>query len=199
MRSSKIDDVLGGARAAFLRCGFEGASVDAIAKEAEVSKATVYAHCQSKQELFLIVVQAECDRLSTEISRPLSGDEDARASLAELSRRIVGLVLDDDHVRLLRACIGAVSALPEVAQMFMEAGPRQANRIVGQVLQGLHDAKSLYVQDTRVAANQFIHLSVSGILMPRLMALDQPVDVSEHCERVVDAFVGMYPARNSLE
>lgn len=198
MRSSKVEDVLRGAKTTFLRCGFEGASVDAIAKEAGVSKATMYAHCQSKHKLFLIVVQAECDRLSAEISRPLSRSEDARATLEELSRRMVGLVIDDDHIRLLRACIGAVS-VPEAGQIYMEAGPTQATRMVGQVLQGLHDAKSLYVQDTQIAAGQFIHLSVSGIVMPRLLALDQRIDASEHCERVVDAFVRTYSAGNSLE
>ncbi|HCI98964.1 MAG TPA: TetR/AcrR family transcriptional regulator, partial [Sulfitobacter sp.] len=64
MRNSKADDVLRGARTIFLRCGFEGASVDAIAEEANVSKATLYAHSPSKERLFLIVVDTECARLS---------------------------------------------------------------------------------------------------------------------------------------
>ena len=75
MRQSKVADVLSGAKTVFLRCGFEGASVDAIAEEAKVSKATLYAHSPSKNMLFLRVVQAECDRLSVEISRPLSRND----------------------------------------------------------------------------------------------------------------------------
>lgn len=195
MRQSKVADVLRGAKTVFLRCGFEGTSVDAIAKESKVSKATLYAHFPSKNMLFLRVVQAECDRLSAEISRPLlsSGDE-PRAVLEELSRRMIRLVLDDGYIRLLRACIGAVAVLPEAGEIYMEAGPRRATRIVGQVLQGLHEARSLKVHDAQSAASHFIHLSVSGVIMPRLLAVDQPIDASEHSERAVDAFLGIYAA-----
>jgi len=197
MRVSKVDDVLRGARTVFLKCGFEGASVDAIAEEAKVSKATLYAHCPSKEQLFLIVVQAECDRLSAEISRPLSSREDPRTVLEELSRRMIDLVMDDDYIRLLRACIGAVSVLPEAGDIYMEAGPRRATRIVGQILQGMRDAGSLSVQDCHTAASQFIHLSLSGVIMPRLLALESRIDVSEHSSKATDAFLDIYSAGNS--
>jgi len=192
VRDSKIAEVLNGARAVFLRCGYEGASVDAIAEEARVSKATLYAHSPSKDRLFLNVVQAECDRLSAEISRPLSSTDDPRAILEELSRRMITLVMDDDYIRLLRSCIGAVPILPEAGEIYMEAGPRRATRIVGEVLRGLHEARSLNVDSAYNAASQFIHLSVSGVIVPQLLAVDQPIDAAEHSKRAVDVFLGAY-------
>ena len=197
MRVSKVDDVLRGARTVFLKCGFEGASVDAIAEEAKVSKATLYAHCSSKEQLFLIVVQAECDRLSAEISRPLSSREDPRSFLEELSRRMIDLVMDDDYIRLLRSCIGAVSVLPEAGDIYMEAGPKRATGIVARILQGMRDAGSLHVQDCHTAAGQFIHLSLSGVIMPRLLALEPRIDASEHSTKATDAFLDVYSADNS--
>ncbi|WP_253196239.1 TetR family transcriptional regulator [Roseovarius sp. PS-C2] len=195
MRQSKIADVLSGAKVVFLRCGFEGANVDVIAEESKVSKATLYAHFPSKNMLFLSVVQAECDRLSAEISRPLSSGDEPRVVLEELSRRMIGLVMDNDYIRLLRACIGAVAVLPEAGEIYMEAGPRRATRIVGQVLQGLHEAGSLKVHDAQSAASQFIHLSVSGVIMPRMLAVDQPIDAVEHSKRAVDAGAyAVYPS-----
>ena len=198
MRVSKVDDVLRGARTVFLKCGFEGASVDAIAEEAKVSKATLYAHCSSKEQLFLIVVQAECDRLSAEISRPLSSREDPRTVLEELSRRMIDLVMDDDYIRLLRFCIGAVSVLPEVGDIYMEAGPRRATGIVAQILQDMHDAGTLRVRDCHTAASQFIHLSLSGVIMPRLLALEPRIDASEHSRQSIEAFLEIYSAGNSF-
>lgn len=199
MRQNKVADILSGAKTVFLRCGFEGASVDAIAEEAKVSKATLYAHSPSKNMLFLSVVQSECDRLSEEISRPLlSSGGEPRAVLEDLSQRMIRLVLDDDNIRLLRTCIGAVSVLPEVGEIYMEAGPRRATRIVGHVLQCLCEARSLKVQDARSAASQFIHLSVSGVIMPRLLAVDHPINAAEHSKRAVDAFLEIYSAGNSL-
>src|SRR5207237_10643698 len=48
--------ILRGARRAFLAGGFGAVSMDAIAREAGVSKATVYAHFGSKEDLFGAVV-----------------------------------------------------------------------------------------------------------------------------------------------
>ena len=55
-KGRKYDQVLEGARIVFLRDGFEGASVDDIAREAGVSKATLYSYFASKEELFFAVI-----------------------------------------------------------------------------------------------------------------------------------------------
>jgi len=52
-RGRKFDQVLSGARDVFLRDGFEGASVDDIARAAGVSKATLYSYFPDKRLLFM--------------------------------------------------------------------------------------------------------------------------------------------------
>ena len=52
-RGRKFDQVLEGARTVFLRDGYSGASVDDIATEAGVSKATLYSYFPDKQILFI--------------------------------------------------------------------------------------------------------------------------------------------------
>ena len=58
----KIAQVLEGARTIFMRDGFEGASVDEIAREAGVSKATLYSYFPDKRLLFMEVAKVECGR-----------------------------------------------------------------------------------------------------------------------------------------
>ena len=48
----KAESVLSAAKRAFLSAGFGAVSMDTIAREAGVSKATVYAHFGSKEDLF---------------------------------------------------------------------------------------------------------------------------------------------------
>jgi TetR/AcrR family transcriptional repressor of mexJK operon len=55
-KGRKFDQVIEGA-AVFLREGFEGASVDEIARDAGVSKATLYSYFPDKQHLFLAVLR----------------------------------------------------------------------------------------------------------------------------------------------
>ena len=50
----------------FLRDGFDGASVDDIAREAGVSKATLYSYFPDKRLLFLEVAKTECARQADE-------------------------------------------------------------------------------------------------------------------------------------
>ena len=54
-KGRKFDQVLAGARDVFMADGFEGASVDAIARVAGVSKATLYSYFPDKRLLFMEV------------------------------------------------------------------------------------------------------------------------------------------------
>ncbi len=65
-KGRKFDQVLAGARTIFLRDGFDGASVDDIAREAKVSKATLYSYFPDKRLLFKEVATNECRRQATE-------------------------------------------------------------------------------------------------------------------------------------
>ena len=65
-KGRKFDQVLEGARSVFLRDGFEGASVDDIARAAGVSKATLYSYFPDKRLLFLEVARCECNRQTEE-------------------------------------------------------------------------------------------------------------------------------------
>ena len=70
----------------------------------------------------------------------------------------------------------------------MEAGPRRATRIVGQVFRVLQEAGSVKMQDVQSTASQLIHLPFS---------VGQPIDAPAHAERAVDVFLGIYSAGNT--
>ena len=188
----KMADVMIGAREVFFRCGYEGATVDAIAAEGKVSKATMYSYYPTKEQLFLSVVESECGRLADEILRPLIASLEPRAQLEELALRMVDLTLDDTYIRLLRTCIGASEALPEVGEVYFRAGPKPARELVGQVLERLTREGALDVDDARRASDHFIHLCVSGLLMPRLLAVKRAVKPEKHAGEAVAALLRLY-------
>ncbi|MFV0408215.1 MAG: TetR/AcrR family transcriptional regulator [Paracoccus sp. (in: a-proteobacteria)] len=61
-RGRKYGQVLEGARRVFMRDGFAGASVDDIAREAAVSKATLYSYFSDKKLMFDAVFRDELER-----------------------------------------------------------------------------------------------------------------------------------------
>jgi TetR/AcrR family transcriptional repressor of mexJK operon len=60
--TEKAESILAAARRMFLASGFGAVSMDAIAREAGASKATLYAYFASKEELFGAVVSHEGER-----------------------------------------------------------------------------------------------------------------------------------------
>ena len=56
---AKRQQILEGAKRVFLKMGFDAASMGAIAKEAGVSKGTLYVYFKSKEELFEAIVEEQ--------------------------------------------------------------------------------------------------------------------------------------------
>src|ERR1700751_4544390 len=83
----KAESILAAAKRTFLAGGFGAVSMDTIAREAGVSKATVYAHFGSKEELFGAVIGGECERYFASFSAGELDPHDARTSLGVLGRR----------------------------------------------------------------------------------------------------------------
>ena len=57
--SAKRRQIVEGARQVFLSAGFDGASMNDIARTAGVSKGTLYAYFSSKDELFEAIIRGE--------------------------------------------------------------------------------------------------------------------------------------------
>jgi AcrR family transcriptional regulator len=65
-----METVTRAARALFLDQGFSATSMDAIARTAGVSKATVYAYFPNKEALFASLIMAECEGLEHDLPLP---------------------------------------------------------------------------------------------------------------------------------
>ena len=61
MMERKRARILSAAREAFLRLGYEGPRMEAIAGAAGVSIVTLYRHTHSKDDLFAALVASACD------------------------------------------------------------------------------------------------------------------------------------------
>src|SRR5712691_6001041 len=121
----KAETVLAGAERAFLASGFGAVTMDAIAREAGVSKATVYAHFSGKEELFGAVIGRECERYFARFSARELDPSDVRASLTVLGRRFLELVLSPDAIALHRIIVGEVIRFPALGEVFWRAGPER--------------------------------------------------------------------------
>jgi AcrR family transcriptional regulator len=80
-RERTREDLLDAARVLFARHGFHGASVDQVAEAAGFTKGAVYSNFNSKEELFLALLERQLDRSVAQLERLLERHApDERAS-----------------------------------------------------------------------------------------------------------------------
>jgi len=104
-RGRKFDQVIEGARAIFLRDGFERASVDDIAREAGVSKATLYSYFPDKRLLFMEIAKSECRRQADEAEVLIHDTAPVAEVLTKAAERFVAFLMSDFGARMFRVAV----------------------------------------------------------------------------------------------
>ncbi|WP_207455100.1 TetR/AcrR family transcriptional regulator [Azospirillum sp. SYSU D00513] len=187
---SKPAQILEAAGKLFLENGYGAVSMDAVAKTANVSKATLYAHFGSKEELFRTMVACECHSYA----QATIWEEARRMEVAEglrlLGRRFAALLMSPKALAGYRMVVGEAHRFPELARAFYEAGPA---RSLAQMTDFMADADrrgQLSIPSPRLAAEQFMGMIKSHLHMRLLFGLDQSPE-AEHVAYIVDNAVAL--------
>lgn len=187
---SKPNQCLEAARQVFTRQGYSAASMDEIAAAAQVSKATVYAHFKSKQGLFAAMMRRECHRCMEQMALPDEVHQlELEPALQRIAASFLAAAMDDGILELMRTVIAESPRLPELGQIFYNAGPRTTNEGVVAYLDRACSQGLLVIEDTRIASIQFLGMLRGDLQMRALMGLD--IDQAE-VDCLADSAVGAF-------
>jgi len=167
--AGKAEAVLAAAERSFLARGFGAVSMDAIARDAAVSKATVYAHFADKAALFGAVIARLSERRFGGFSVDALDLGAIEASLTTIARRFLELVLSPEAIALNRIIIAEVTRFPELGEAFWQAGPARTRAQIEIFLRRATEAGTLAVPDPRAAAEQFVALARGEIHLRQLL------------------------------
>jgi TetR/AcrR family transcriptional regulator, mexJK operon transcriptional repressor len=199
---SKAESILAAAKRTFLAGGFGAVSMDTIAREAGVSKATVYAHFAGKEELFGAVIGRECERHFTGFSVGELDPRDVRASLTTLGRSFLELLLSPDAIALHRLILGEVSRFPALGEVFWRAGPERNLGQIEAFIRAAAAAGSLGIGDARLAAEQFVGLVRGETQLRHLLRLEAETNqpkIHDIVESAVDTFIRAFAPRDGRD
>jgi len=195
---AKRAQILEGARRRFLAVGFEAASMETIAREAGVSKGTLYVYFPNKEALFVALVE-ESKRQTAEHLTPL---DPAGAPEEVLTRYAVDLItrlLEPEHIALVRMVVGVADRIPAPAQSFFQAGPVAGARRIAGYFEQLVAAGRLDMPDVEAAAWQFLSLCTHPVMVRTLMAADREPTaevIAAHARRSAAMVFAAYPLLN---
>ncbi len=185
------------AHARFLSEGYD-TSVDAIALDANVSKATVYNHFESKEALFVAVISAAVDAPLGEAlaaARRELATKDPRAALIRTTRALMHGVAQPAVLALRNLVTGELRRFPELGEAWDASGPRRAEAMLRELLERLVEQNELRVPDIGVAVVQLLALTV----YPHLVAGSYGKHISEAASETlitsgIDMFLSRYQA-----
>ncbi|MFT6452398.1 MAG: AcrR family transcriptional regulator [Halocynthiibacter sp.] len=194
----KFDTVLKGARTVFLRDGFEGASVDDIAREAQVSKATLYSYFSDKRVLFVEVALRECQRQALEHQGKTDLSLPPEQLLPIIARKLVEFKLSDLGRNLYRICIAEADRFPQFVQSFNASGPDLVRASLTAYFRAAITRGELVIEDLELAADQFAELCKAGIFPECILDRERvfsEAEINRVTRGAVDVFMAAYGAR----
>ncbi len=179
-KDDRRDAIVAVAKEAFLANGYAGTSMSAIAARVGGSKATLYSYFQSKEELFIAVVQKKCQQIQGMLNEAefVTGG-DLEATLARFGEQFLALITSDDSIATFRLATAEAARFPEIGRALYNSGVSQNHRRMAEFLQHAKDAGHLrHDADVMVAAEQFLDLCLAGIHRRRLWNVS-PVSTTE--------------------
>jgi TetR/AcrR family transcriptional repressor of mexJK operon len=177
----------------FAARGYGAVSMDAIARAADVSKATLYAHFESKDRLFATIVQVACVEHITPADEvpdsEMPGEApDSAAALKAIGGRILRFFLRDLSLAIHRLVIAESVRFPELGRAFYDNGPVAGRQRLAAWMARQSD---LTVPEPAVAAEQFLGLLRSGLYLRATLGLG-PAASEADIDAVVTAAVGTF-------
>ncbi|RVU38969.1 TetR/AcrR family transcriptional regulator [Hwanghaeella grinnelliae] len=186
--STKRRAILEGARAVFRSEGFDGASMGRIAQVAGVSKGTLYVYFQNKEALFHDLVIADKAEAAERICNDLADGADLSDSLQGIGERFVHMMVDPQHIQLLRMVIGAAEKFPKVGRAFFEAGPANGMaRLAGYLQRQEADGRLDLNQEPELAATHFLNLCQGNLAKKILFGVMEAPDAADISRTVASA------------
>ena len=144
--------------AVFLESGYDGATMEEIAKEAGITKRTLYARYPDKRAVFLDVIPWAFSRAVEQDKDPKVNDDDLVAALTAIGRGAIKRALDPDTLRLHRIVRNEVGRFPEFAVSAETMGWSRRQRQVMDLLRRHHDEGAIDVDDFELASEHFLAL-----------------------------------------
>jgi AcrR family transcriptional regulator len=193
-KGRKFDQVIEGARSVFMREGYEGASVDEIARDAGVSKATLYSYFPDKQHLFLAVLETECAQQAEVEFLDEAGDLTVEDTLHVICKTLITFFLSRFGQDMFRVCVAEAQRFPELGRAFYDSGPKKWGRKIALYLDSPKAQAALRIEDSLLAADQLAQLCRADLMLKVLFGIQKDPSEDE-IDRVAAEAVKTFLAR----
>ena len=190
--NSKRRQILDGARKVFMNLGFDGASMNEIARSAGVSKGTLYVYFADKSRLFEAIVEAEALEQGQAVFN-FDPAREAEATLREFGQAYIQLLCRPGGGSSIRTVMAIAERMPDVGSRYYENVLERTISLLAESLQARVRSKDLAIDDCALAAAQFMQMCQATLFLPFVFQA-APSPSAERIAQVVDSATRMFLA-----
>jgi TetR/AcrR family transcriptional regulator, mexJK operon transcriptional repressor len=187
---AKEQEVLDVATEYFLKHGYQGASINAMARSSGISKESIYRYFSSKKQLFEAVIGRELVEYQDSLRRlQASKTLDLREALIAVAETVLGVVTTDRTMALRRLIFDEARRSPDVGQHYYKIGPERAFAAFEEVFKS-HQSRSDF--EPAVLSGHFIAMISWRVMLERecaVLAAPTPGEMRRWVESVVEDFM----------
>ena len=190
--SSKRRQILDGARKVFMDLGFDGASMNEIARSAGVSKGTLYVYFADKNRLFEAIVEDEALEQG-KLAINLDPARDVETTLREFGRIYMELLCRPGGGSWIRTVMAIAERMPDVGRRYYVNVLEKAIKRLADYLRAHVAPGDLAIDDCQLAASQFMEVCKASLFLPFVFQA-APAPSAERIAEVVDSATRMFLA-----
>lgn len=196
-RSRKRQAIIEAAKAVFFEDGYAGASMERITARAGVSKATIYAHFASKEEILREVVDAVVAPIASHYVTTATQPEDFEDGLRKLARMIARNAVLPDVIALERLVIAEALRFPELGALYLRNAVLPALMLFCPRFEAAMDSGRLRRDDPMKAVLHFAEWCTGSLRRDVLFnqrACPDEAETDAHADDALNAFLRGYAA-----
>jgi AcrR family transcriptional regulator len=195
--SAKRRQILDGARKVFMDLGFDGASMNEIARAAGVSKGTLYVYFADKNRLFEAIVQQEA-LTHGQVVFNFDPARDVETTLREFGKAYIELVCRPGGGSAIRTVMAIAERMPDVGRRYYENVLEKTINRLADYLQAHVRPNDLAIENCRLAASQFHQMCQASLFLPwvfQAAPAPSPERIAEVVESATRMFMAAYRAK----
>ena len=185
--SSKSKAILEAASELFVEQGFDGTSMDGVARRAGVSKQTVYSHYASKEYLFAEAVRAAIGTYYPEKALASLESHTLEGDLKAVCHVLASLLMDKRAIAMFRLLVAAGAKGSAMGEIFWKSGPADIQAQISSFLASWVERGELEIENTEKAGQQLVALVKEPAHFRIAIGIQDPLNAEEIEDSVEDA------------
>lgn len=168
----------------FLKFGYSNTSMDEVAKEAGVSKQTIYNNFQNKENILKRIVSHKSTQYYSDIENVDVTAENFYELLEKFLRNFIKLTLDRKLVAIHRIIISEMQNNPGIAKAFFLSGPAKTYVVLEEFLSQASKRGIISTESPKILADNIISMAKGQYYNEVLFGVRENVSKEEQEEHL---------------